>query len=112
MAEFNPDLHAFLLENETCMWTEKGELKFGVHVEFGDIKEFIKILGYGALDDGGIECGLKRCALNNEYTLYVPLEDYFEYSDLTVNYYKHCFNKDDLERYEEVIKAFDGEGIA
>ena len=102
MAEFDPDLHAFLMENETCMWAEKGELKFGVHVRFYEIENLIKILGLSSLDDGGIEC-----FLNNEYTLYVPLEDHFMNSDYTINYYKHCFNEHDLKHYSVEIESFD-----
>ena len=104
MAEFNPDLHAFLLENEICIWREKDELKFGVHVHFHDIKEFIDILGPGVLDDGGIECNL-----NNEYTLYIPLEDYFLNNNLTIGNYKHCFDESDLKHYAELIEKFDSE---
>ena len=102
MAEFNPDLHAFLMENETCIWQEKDELKFGVHVRFHDLQNFIKIIGVYALSDEGIEC-----TLNNEYTLYIPLEDYFMNSDYTIHYYKHCFIEEDLERYKEAIAKFD-----
>lgn len=108
MAEFNPDLHAFLLENETCMWAEKGEMKFGVHVHFHEISEFIDILGHYTLDDGGIECTL-RCTLNNGQTLYIPLEDHFMNSDYTINYYKHCFDESDLEQYKQEIEKFDSE---
>ncbi|MCL1700798.1 hypothetical protein [Lysinibacillus sp. Bpr_S20] len=104
MAEFNPDLHAFLMENEMCMWAEKGELHFGVHVHFNDIGDLIKILGSYSLDDGGLEC-----VLNNEYTLYVPLQDHFMNSDYTVGYYKYCFNEQDLKRYSTEIEAFDNE---
>lgn len=108
MAEFNPYLHAFLLENETCMWAEKGELKFGVHVHFNDIKEFIDILGHHALDDGGIDCSLNiDCNLNNEHTLFIPLEDYFLNSDFTINYYRHCFEESTLKQYEAEIEKFD-----
>ena len=102
MPEFDPDLHAFLLENETCLWAEKGKLKFGVHVHFVDIPELIKLLGQHSLDDGGMEC-----VLNNEYTLYVPLEDYFMNSNFTVEWYKHCFDSDTLKDYPEEIEAFD-----
>lgn len=104
MAEFNPDLHAFLLENEICMWQEKNELKFGVHVHFHEIKEFIDILGHCILDDGGIDCNL-----NNEYTLFIPLEDYFLNNNLTIGYYKHCFDTDVLQQYKEQIEKFDSE---
>ena len=105
MAEFNSDLHAFLMKNETCMWSEKGGLKFGVHVYFHDIGELVKILGSYALDEGGMECFL------NEYTLYVPLEEHFLNSDYTINYYQHCFDEGDLKRYSLEIKSFDGEQV-
>lgn len=104
MAEFNPDLHAFLMENEMCMWSEKGELKFGVHVLFHDIEELIKILGSYVLNDGGLEC-----VLNNVYTLYVPLQDYFMDNSYTVSYYKHCFDEQDLKQYSAEIETFDSE---
>lgn len=102
MDEFNPDLHAFLLENEMCMWVEKDELKFGVHVHFCDIKEFIDILGHHVLDDGGIDCNL-----NNEYTLFIPIDDYFLNNNLMVNHYKHCFSESDLRDYAAEIEKFD-----
>ena len=102
MAEFNPDLHAFLLENETCMWSEKGNLKFGVHVHFFELDEFVKLLGHYALDDGGIEC-----TLNNEYTLYIPLENHFMNHGYTIHYFKCCFDSDVLEQYQQEIEKFD-----
>lgn len=104
MNEFNAKLHAFLLENEMCVGTEKGKLIFGVHVYFHDLKEFVGIVGYGSLDDGGIEC-----VLNNDRTLYIPLEDYFLNSNFTVRDYKDCFDESDLQAYAEQIEVFDRE---
>lgn len=104
MAEFNPDLHAFLMGNEMCMWAEKGELKFGVHVHFCDIKEFIEILGHYVLCDSGI-----NCTLNNTQTLFIPLDDYFLSNNLMVNHYKHCFSESDLRYYVPEIEKFDSE---
>lgn len=102
MAEFNADLHAFLLENEMCMGTERGELRFGVHVYFEDIPELIKLLGESVLDDGGIDCNL-----NNSRTLYVPLEDYFLNCNYTVRDFKYCFDEYDIKNYAPQIEKFD-----
>ena len=105
MAEFNPDLHAVLLENETCMWVEYGttdDLKFGVHIPFDDIRELIDAMGHSVLDDGGIDCNL-----NNDATLYVPLEDYFLNWNLSVMHYKHCFDESNIRNYAKQIAAFD-----
>lgn len=100
MAEFNPDLYDFLKENETCIWDEMGELKFGVHVHFAEIGEFIDIVGDYHLDDGGLEV-----TLNNTSTLFIPLEDIFTNDGYLMRHYKNCF---DAEHFKEAIKKFDG----
>jgi len=102
MAEFDADLYEFLKENEICMWEENGQLKFGVHVWFSDIKDFIEIAGYHILDDGGIET-----QLNNDTTLFIPLEDIFQNCNYLIEHYKHCFNEEDLKKYKEAIIQFE-----
>ena len=104
MAEFNPELHNFLLTNETTMWTEKGELRFGVHVHLFDIENFVEVIGLHALDDGGMDC-----TLAHGKTLFVPLHDHFMNNNFTINFYKHCFNEYDLKEYAEAITEFDKE---
>lgn len=102
MAEFDADLYEFLKENEICMWGEKGILKFGVHVCFSDIKEFIEIVGHHILDDGGIETHL-----NNDTTLFIPLEDTFQDCNYLIEHYKHCFKEEDLKNFKEEIIRFE-----
>lgn len=104
MAEFNPELHNFLMHNEVIMWTGKGELQFGVHVHFWDIENFIKAIGSYALDDGGMDC-----TLTSGNTLFVPLHDHFMNNNFTINSYVKCFTENDLMDYGEAIYEFDKE---
>lgn len=99
MAEFNAELYEFLKENETHMWTEKNNLLFGVRVYFSQLKDFIHIIGSGHMDDGGIET-----TLNDDSTLYVPLEDVFDNDGLSIHDYRFCFSEDDIKLYAEHIK--------
>lgn len=105
--EFNIELYEFLKENEICMWRERHKndtysIRFGVHVYFWDIKEFIKIVGNCCLDDGGIECNL-----NNDSTLFIPLEEIFMNSGLRIIDYGNCFDDCDLRDYKDEILKFD-----
>lgn len=97
--EINKALHDFLQENETGVYSKKGELIAFVHVHFCDLEEFTEMLGYHNFDEGGMEVTL--CY----QTVVVELNDIFEGYGHTILDYKDCFYESELRGYEKELAA-------
>ena len=88
-------LYDFLKDNETGLFRRKSEVIAYVHVNFFDLDDFVKIVGTGHFDEGGIEVQL----MNN--TVCVELNDIMENSfGHELSDYRNCFGEWD-EYFQE-----------
>jgi hypothetical protein len=90
------DLYDFLKVNETGLFKEKKsqEVRAYVHIDFIDLDKFVKIVGTGRFDEGGIEVRMF------DKTICVELNEIFEDDGLDISDYKNCFGE-----YDEYFKA-------
>jgi hypothetical protein len=84
-------LYKFLLKNETGIQKRENKIDIWVHVDFGDMEEFVKIVGNDYLCEGYVTGTVfdTTIAVNLEHVI----------NDIAA--YKRCFDKDD---YQEAMK--------
>lgn len=95
--EVNPDLYEFLRNNETGMYERDNEIRFYVHVDHFDVREFVEMIGSGYLDDGGVEVQLLQSSIAVEINEIIEGECHYFSS------YKKCFPEDDWNQYADII---------
>lgn len=90
-----PELYDFLKDNETGLYNDIrcGEVIGYVHVNFYDLNDFVKIVGEGSFDEGGLEVQMF------DNTICIEVNDIIERYGQELEDYKNCFNKDDWEEY-------------
>ena len=80
-------LYHFLMENETRIFRERGEIQVWVHVDYDDLKEFSELLNIdGESNPEAILC---------TDTVFVDLT--IKFYDLEIKEWKECFTKDEWE---------------
>jgi len=103
MKDVDPELYGFLKDNETGLYksserySTKDKIRAFLHINFGDLSEFIKIVGEGHFEDGGVEVLL----FGN--SVCVELNEIIEGFDHSLLAYKRCFDVDSWNDYEELI---------
>jgi hypothetical protein len=88
------DLYEFLKNHECHLFRERGEVKAAVMVDFDDLADFVKVVGIGHFDDGGLEVSM--------FDRYIAIEiiDIIEESfGDEFQAYKNCFDVSEWERY-------------
>ncbi|URJ46405.1 hypothetical protein MF628_000935 [Paenibacillus polymyxa] len=99
--QVNPNLYDLLKERETGLYIqnfEKNRTVFAyVHLDFGDISDFVKLVGDDYLCEGGYDA--KICPMS----VVVEINDVIERFDNELSDYKNCFDEDDWKRHEKEI---------
>lgn len=99
--EVNAELYDFLNENETGLYCKGKEVVAFVHIHFSDLDDFVKVIGEGHFDEGGMEVNLFS------HTIAVELNDIIEGQGHYISSYKKCFHE--WKDYEKVIEIMEAE---
>lgn len=102
----NPELYSFLMDRETGLYKDYrhgNELIGYVHINFDDLSEFVKIVGYHHFDEGGIEVQI----FNN--TVCVEINNIIESEGQALIDYIGVFPKSDYETYKDAIDKLESE---
>ncbi|HML33825.1 hypothetical protein [Sporomusa sphaeroides] len=92
------ELYDFLKANETGLFRRKNEVVAYVHVNFFNLDDFVKIVGPGHFDEGGIEVQL----MHN--TVCVELNDIIENAyGQELSDYRNCFDEWDEYFTKEAV---------
>lgn len=93
----NPDLYDFLKDNKTGLYKNNSkELTAYLHIPFCALEDFVKAVGDCYFDES---IDIKMMA----NTIYIELNDIFDFFGHDLKDYKNCFNKADWKDYEEYI---------
>ncbi len=104
MSNVNAALYDFLKEHETGMYgkgNQHNEVIAYVHIDFGNVGDFVEIMGYDYFAEGGVEARIMPTSVC------VEINDAIEHFGHDLSAYKSRFDPDTWNRYESRIKEME-----
>jgi hypothetical protein len=104
MSNVNAALYDLLKEHETGMYgkgNQHNEVIAYVHIDFGNVRDFVEIMGYDYFAEGGIEARIMPSSVC------VEINDAIEHFGHNLSDYKRCFDEDVWEQHESRIKEME-----
>lgn len=102
-ANVNADLYQFLKDNECHISKNGEEVTAIVFVAFGDLADFVEIVGDWHFADGDFKAVMKESAIC------IPIIDIIYDSGHDLSAYKNCFPDDEWEDVEAEILEMEAE---
>ena len=93
------DIKKFLHEGYVEISKCAGEIKIGFHINFYELEDFVKELGYDAFCEGGLDVEL------HYETIYINATDLDYFCDLDFSVFRDYLDGDDLKILDELIES-------